>query len=381
MAERQVSSPGSVVKISNALARASRAVKSVYEPRLVALVASRVRKDDQDFQDYEILLSELLGGASDGRTRQLVADVVDGLLGRVLTLSRPNGWVKCNLFSWVEYDGKAGVVRARFDPGLKEHYLNLKSHFTEYSLMEFLCLPSTYSQRLFEVLKSWDDQPECKITLSDLFEMLDVPPTLQRYPDFRRKVLEKAHKDITGKTSLRYEWEPLKKGRAVESIRFTFGHRAKNAAIKKTAETQKKKSADNNALLKKAVKCFREKGEKCQSQKNALCELCLRLVKPATTSQAEGANTCSHGSAGVQVGAQSVTVTVAQVQGALMACGMGRADAGLFVRMLEGTGKLVEAWAMLPDLKKRFMALPKSKRKGLGQFVRKTLREELYTEN
>jgi hypothetical protein len=133
--------------------------------------------------------------------------------------------------------------------------------------------------------------------------------------------------------------------------------------------------------LKKAVKCFREKGEKCQSQKNALCELCLRLVKPATTSQAEGANTCSHGSAGVQVGAQSVTVTVAQVQGALMACGMGRADAGLFVRMLEGTGKLVEAWAMLPDLKKRFMALPKSKRKGLGQFVRKTLREELYTEN
>lgn len=273
MAQRQLVIPGPVVKKSNALARASWSVKSVYEPRLVALVASRVRVDDQDFQDYEIPLSELLGSSVDGRTRQLVADVVEGLLGRVLTLPRPNGWAKCNVFSWCEYDSKAGCIRARFDPGLKEHYLGLQSHFTQYSLMEFLLLPSTYSQRLFEVLKSWNSLPESVIKLSDLFEMLDVPPSLQRYPDFRRKVLERAHRDIISQTGLRYQWEPIKQGRAVAAIRFTFGARSAQASEKKD---QIKRSRDNN-LLKKAVVCF--KSGLCSPRSGKQCELCKRLVQ------------------------------------------------------------------------------------------------------
>ena len=276
MAQRQLVIPGPVVKKSNALARASWSVKSVYEPRLVALVASRVRADDQDFQDYEIPLSELLGGAGDGRTRQLVAEVVDGLLGRVLTLPRPNGWAKCNVFSWCEYDSKAGCIRARFDPGLKEHYLNLQSHFTQYSLMEFLLLPSTYSQRLFEVLKSWSSLPEAVIDLSDLFKMLDVPESHRSdFAAFRRRVLEKAHKDITTRTGLRYQWEPIKQGRAVAAIRFTFGARSVQTSEKKN---QAQRSKDNE-LLKKAVVCFQSKGFSCSPRDNKQCDLCKRLVR------------------------------------------------------------------------------------------------------
>ena len=275
MAQRQLVIPGPVVKKSNALARASWSVKSVYEPRLVALVASRVRVDDQDFQDYEIPLSELLGGAVDGRTRQLVAEVVEGLLGRILTLPRPNGWAKCNVFSWCEYDSKASCIRARFDPGLKEHYLNLQSHFTQYSLMEFLMLPSTYSQRLFEVLKSWSSLPESVISLADLFEMLDVPVSLRaNFKDFRRRVLEKAHKDITSQTGLRYQWEAIKQGRAVAAIRFTFGARSAQTSDKKN---QAKRSTDN-ALLKKAVACF--KSGSCSPRSNKQCDICKRLVLP-----------------------------------------------------------------------------------------------------
>lgn len=276
MAQRQLVIPGPVVKKSNALARASWSVKSVYEPRLVALVASRVRVEDQDFQDYEIPLSELLGGAVDGRTRQLVADVVEGLLGRILTLPRPNGWAKCNVFSWCEYDSKAGCIRARFDPGLKEHYLNLQSHFTQYSLMEFLMLPSTYSQRLFEVLKSWSSLPEAVISLADLFEMLDVPVSLRaNFKDFRRRVLEKAHKDITSQTGLRYQWEAIKQGRAVAAVRFTFGARSAQASEKKN---QVKRSKDNE-LLKKAVACFKAKGPSCSPKSSKLCDICKRLVR------------------------------------------------------------------------------------------------------
>lgn len=279
MAERRVPLPVQIIKKSNAIARASWSVKSVYEPRLVALVASRVRTDDLDFQDYEIPISELVGGATDGRTRQLVSDAVDGLLGRVLTLPRPNGWAKCTLFSYVEFDGKEGVIRARFDPSLKEHYLQLRSHFTEYSLMEFLLLPSTYSQRLFEILKSWANLPEVVISLSDLFRMLDVPGSFQRYPDFRRKVLERAHKDITSSTGLRYAWEPIKKGRAVDSIHFIFGKRSKNEKEAQELENKKLENKKRNEILQKALLCYADKGDDCTPKNTNICKMCLHLVK------------------------------------------------------------------------------------------------------
>ncbi|NLA80974.1 MAG: replication initiation protein [Chloroflexi bacterium] len=270
MKQRQLVLPGPVVKKSNALARASWSVRSVYEPRIVALVASKVDPSDQDFQDYEIPIAEILGDFDCGRSYKLLSEAVEGLLGRVLTLPRANGWAKVGIFSYCEYDGKEGVIRARFDPSLKDHYLNLKSYFTQYSLYEYLLLPSVYSQRLFELLKSWANLPEVEITLSDLRDFLTVPDALQRYPDFRRRVLEKAHKDITGKTSLYYDWKPIKKGRSVHSILFTFG---------RTSAPLPPTKKDQNLLFKRAVACYEKTKGNCKpDERTKLCNLCLRLV-------------------------------------------------------------------------------------------------------
>ena len=79
--------------------------------------------------------------------------------------------------------------------------------------MEFLLLPSIYSQRIYEFLKSWDDKPETIISVLDLHEMLNTPNSFRaNFTEFRRWVLEKAHKDISKYTKLIYEWEPIKKG-------------------------------------------------------------------------------------------------------------------------------------------------------------------------
>jgi len=275
MAERQLPLPGPVVKKSNALARASWAVKSVYEPRLVALVASRVRREDKDFQNYEIPIKELIGEADDGgRSYKLIADVVDNLMGRVLTIEKPNGWIKYVIFSRCEYDGKKGCIRARFDPDLKEHFLDLKSHFTQYSLMEFLLLPSIYSQRLFEILKSWSDKPEATIKLNDLYEMLDVPPSHRSdFAAFRRRVLEKAHKDICSKTSFQYEWIPIKSGRSVATIRFAFSAKI-TSAVKVT--TTEKQVNTNNKLFIAAMKCFTSGNCNYKNNSNT-CRICKRV--------------------------------------------------------------------------------------------------------
>ena len=64
-----------------------------------------------------------------------------------------------------------------FHPDLKEHYLQL-NQYIKYNLIEFMLLPSIYSQRLFEFLKSWDDRKETTIELKELHEMLDSPEVI-----------------------------------------------------------------------------------------------------------------------------------------------------------------------------------------------------------
>ena len=262
-----------IVKKSNALARSVWAVRSVYEPRIVALVAAKVSAEDGDFQTYEIPLREILGEACDGRTYQIISDVVDNLMGKTISIPKPKGWSKYAIFSKCEYDGEKGSITVRFDPDMKEHFLGLKSHFTKYALVEFLTLPSTYSQRLFEILKSWDDKPEVTIELDDLFKALSVPDSLRRYPDFRRYVLEKAHKDINEKTSFRYGWEPIKKGRAYVSIRFTFSANRKVADKRKEADTS---DTENNKLFVAAVACFKL-GVCKYSVRSKKCAICRRV--------------------------------------------------------------------------------------------------------
>jgi plasmid replication initiation protein len=275
MAQRILVLPGEIVKKSNALLRARWSPASIWEPRLVALLASKVRADDDDFQVYEIHVSELLGLKYGGSDSKAVEAAVDSAMSRVLTLRDEKGWTKYHVFSRCRYRASDGVLELGFHPDLRSHYLGLKEKFGQYNLTEFMLLPSVYSQRIFELLKSWHDKPEFMISLPDLFLTLDVPATLQRYPDFRRKVLEKAHKDLTTRTGLRYDWEPVKKGRSVSAIRFTFGTRSKHAASSK----QQASSAQNNALMKKALSCYQIHGKSCSPKSSRQCDLCLRLVR------------------------------------------------------------------------------------------------------
>ena len=275
MAQRLLVLPGEIVKKSNALLRARWSPASIWEPRLVALLSSKVRADDRDFQVYEIHVSELLGDKYGGSDSKTVEAAVDSAMSRVLTLRDEKGWTKYHVFSRCRYRASDGILELGFHPDLRSHYLGLKEKFGQYNLTEFMLLPSVYSQRIFELLKSWHDKPEFTISLPDLFLTLDVPVTLQRYPDFRRFVLDRALKDITTKTGLRYSWEPLKKGRSVSAIRFTFGARVRQSISSK----QQSSSSQNNALMKKALSCYQIHGNSCSPKSSRQCDLCLRLVR------------------------------------------------------------------------------------------------------
>lgn len=280
MATKQLILPGDIIKKSNALARARWSAESVWEPRLVALLASKVRADDTDFHIYQIPVSEILRD-SGGRNYREIETVVDRVMSRVLTIRDPKGWTKYNVFSRCRYRREEGILELGFHPDLRPHYLNLQKNFAKYNLMEFLLLPSIYSQRIFEILKSWDDKPEVEIYVSDLHEMLNTPESSKKnFAEFKRYVLEKAHKDILKYTKFEYEWEPIKRGRSVVSVRFIFSKRKSLKATKqKTDDEKKKQSERNNAIFLTVTECRKQHINDCTGghQKKVICDFCHNL--------------------------------------------------------------------------------------------------------
>ena len=284
MAVQQLTLPGTTVKKSNAMARARWQPESIWEPRIVALVASKVRVTDEDFLTYRIPVAEFAGVSNEslsGFQYQEIRKSIEHLGKATIRIegNKPRNFRQYNIFSMCGYED--GYLIARFDPDLKPHFLGLGEKFTEYSLMQYLMLPSGYSQQIFEFLKSWANvkSGDVLVSVAELHELLNTPESFRKdFRQFRVYVLEKAHKDIHQHTSLRFEWQPVKAGRTVEAIRFLFapGRKAIAEAETKKAQEEKRRRLENQRFLA-AIECAKAKKGECDTQDNKriVCKLCV----------------------------------------------------------------------------------------------------------
>lgn len=277
MANKQLLLPGEIVKKRNELIRCRISIASQSASRILACLIACIKTTDTDLKDtYKIPIKNFLtddgGGKPYTRIRETCRELAKATYEQEYT--DIDEFITVPFFTSIAY--KKGVVEATFNPLLQMSLTQLQRCFTEYDLMEYLNLPSLYSQRIFEILKSYSSLPDVTITLDELHKMLNTPVSFQTdFRQLRTRVLERAYKDIKKFTNLEYEWEPLsvdgkplKRGRAVYSVRFVFSKGKIEEQKKEQAEADKKKiSAANNKLALDVIACRKVKGlksgEKC----------------------------------------------------------------------------------------------------------------------
>lgn len=228
--------PAAEKENSNALLRSCLAIQYVYEPRIMAVLVSRIQADDTDFQNYRIPATGILGkDYSEYDVKELLRSLkhlaccivpVFGQDGEDRTVQMHT------LFSMYRYIPEKGVIELQFVPALKPHYLDLKELLARYgSLYELADTPGVYSQRLCEVLRPLSGQTEVTIPIEDIHRYLDTPVNWrQDFNLFRRRILKPAYRDLVLRegSTLRYQWDPVKKGgdgragRRVIALRFVF---------------------------------------------------------------------------------------------------------------------------------------------------------------
>lgn len=289
MAMQQLTLPGEIVKKHNDLVRSKINISSKTASRILACLVACIRHDDTRFKEsYSVPIKDYLppdeGGGKGGKQYKLVKEACRELITATVEKEwpdpeNPDGdpiFLVMPFLISIKY--RKGRVEAKFNPEMSELLLQLRGYFTEIDLMEYLTLPSLYSQRLFEILKSWGGLPEVVLSVAELHRLLDTPDSMRAdFRQFRTRVLEKAHKDIHAKTKLRFEWEPVKAGRSVEAIRFLFapGRKAIAEAETKKAKEEKRRRVENDRW-KRAYNCALGKAGNCSQQDNKpiICKMC-----------------------------------------------------------------------------------------------------------
>lgn len=118
------------------------------------------------------------------------------------------------------HDGE-GWAEICFSPDMTPHLFMLGSKFVRYRLEMARGLRSLYSANLLRLLMTQKDTGFLAITLEDFKYAMEVPKSYL-YGEVKRRVIGVAVKELQEKADLLIQWEEIKRGRSVYSLRFTF---------------------------------------------------------------------------------------------------------------------------------------------------------------
>ena len=122
----------------------------------------------------------------------------------------------------VKYQDGEGWVELAWWPDLLRHLTGLQRQFTTYQLQQASALRSGYSWKLLELLMRFESTGWAEYTIEDFKASMDAPPSLSDFGQVKRRIIEPAVKELTEKDGWLIQWQPIKAGRKVKALRFTF---------------------------------------------------------------------------------------------------------------------------------------------------------------
>ena len=156
-----------------------------------------------------------------------IKETLKELLEKPLYIPNDNGFIMCNLISGGHYVESRGEVRFMIYPKLRPFLLEAQKKFLKYKLENILPLKSSYSIRIYEILKDWlelnsryGNKAEKIISLDEFREILEIPRSYQYSSHIKKLILEKAKTEFEKHTDLLFEYKEIKTGRKVTHLKF-----------------------------------------------------------------------------------------------------------------------------------------------------------------
>ncbi|MGO3168689.1 replication initiation protein [Senegalia sp. (in: firmicutes)] len=220
---------------------------SMVEQKLFASLISEITTDDEDFKDYKLEIKEIAEftklnskavygqiklAARNLRKKEIFIEEVseDG----------KRSFLTMGLLSSAKYEEGEGYIKVSIDPDLKPYLIAIggkKTPFTQYMIRNILKLNSSYSIRIYELLKQCEKMRKREFEVEGLKELLRLEEkSYNRFDNFERRILNPAKKEINEKTDIWIDYKKIKKGRRIVKIIFEIQSKYKETEETKTIE-------------------------------------------------------------------------------------------------------------------------------------------------
>ena len=242
---KKVSSMAKLVKTDGKLEvkKADVIVKARYKLsplaiKFISTIIANLKRSDDMNEEYVLKVKDFqeLTGQKTKRIYELIDEALNDLLNNPLTIpldDEENSILKANWVSGAIYN--AGEVRFMIYPKLRPYLLEAQKKFLKYRLENILSLRSSYSIRLYEILKDWfelntryGNEAEKIVSVNELREMLEIPKSYI-YGMVKKRILNKAKSELAEHTDITFDFEEIKTGRKVTHLKFIIQENPKNA--------------------------------------------------------------------------------------------------------------------------------------------------------
>lgn len=217
-----------IVKKHNDLVNKARYSLSESGIKLISMIISMIRTDDETFQEYHLSVNEFtaLKGSTSKNDYEAVHQIIKELLSTPVRI----GNLQANFIASGEY--KEGEAMAVFEISqkLKPYLLQLQKDFLEYNIKDILSLRSSYVIRLYElIIQKWKEYKHYnkqsgsytfELEIQNIRELFEIPDSF-KYNDIKRHIIDKAQKQFEEKTNIRFDYKEQKLGRKVVRIQIT----------------------------------------------------------------------------------------------------------------------------------------------------------------
>lgn len=257
---------------SNMLVLNSRYQYSLNQQKTLAYICSKIKPVDimdgkpQTYQlEYRFDIVEylkLLGLESSGNQYALIKETLQSLSDKAMWIpiedENGKGEVLVRWLSNVAVYPKSGRIKIKLDEYLAPYLFELQERYLSYGLKNILNFKSKYSIRFYELLKAQYDMKrsvygkkryetpivEWVLDLDELKHilMLDTDEEKNKYKnfyDFKRKILETAQKEINTLSDMKFEFEPITKGRKTVKVKFLIQFKDIMGRLDSDIENQK----------------------------------------------------------------------------------------------------------------------------------------------
>lgn len=207
------------------------------EQKLLGALISEIQPIDEDFKEYELNIQEVgeFIGLNNNAVYERLSEASFSLLDKKLKFEEVDSrgrktFIAVSLIASAKHQEGSGVLTITIAPDLKPYLLAIKGKdtpFTKYMIRNILKLNSSYSIRLYEILKQWEKVRVKKFEVEDLKEMLGAnADSYNLFSEFERRVLKPAKDEVNKHTDIFIIYRKIKTGRRISYIEFEIETRA-----------------------------------------------------------------------------------------------------------------------------------------------------------